>query len=476
MKIIKSMSEYKFLISKALSLTDRNIYSNTYGCVDRNYWHNKDGKGFYISSFQVICLGLSAHYYISKNLLFKNISKSIIEWFINNFFKRKCAEEYYSHQDSYCSLVYNLFAIVGACALIKEKKFDKKIVKIFDIIKKKKSSNAANQNLAYVCANFIYYKSLKNVKNINNYLNTNITEYGGIDTGYLTKMLTTLAWTHSLLSINGQKFPKQLINYTNKIISLLNFYIVKKNVPFNFNARGNNHHVSGGLEYFTKLKCKTTKEINNKLKNNLHNKYTINYKISDDKYFCFFHFNSEILKRFSSKISDKIKPIKYRLIKNINQKKYKIFFNKIDNNELTLNRHGFIKVSNKAKHKIYGMPFFKKNNLLYYLDIYKTIQRKEQIKIFGKIKRFRSYSFLNSLNFRFFLNLIMSNSLFSKIINKIIYVFFKEKEYNYNNLGTVTFKNNKIIWEIKKLPCNEVYYLDYYHPDIGHSSRFYKTP
>jgi hypothetical protein len=124
MKIIKNMSEYKVLISKALSLTDRNIYSNTYGCVDRNYWHNKDGKGFYISSFQVICLGLSAHYYISKNLLFKNISKSIIEWFINNFFKRKCAEEYYSHQDSYCSLVYNLFAIVGSCALIKEKKFE----------------------------------------------------------------------------------------------------------------------------------------------------------------------------------------------------------------------------------------------------------------------------------------------------------------------------------------------------------------
>lgn len=468
------MSEYKSLISKALSLTDRNIYSNTYGCVDRNYWHNKDGKGFYISSFQVICLGLSAHYYISKNLLFKNISVSIIRWFIDNFFKRKCAEEYYSYQDSYCSLVYNLFAIVGSCALIKEKKFDKEIEKIFDVIKKKKPSNAANQNLAYICANIIYYKSLKNIKNINNYLSTNITEYGGVDNGYLTKMLTTLAWSHLLLSINGQKFPKKLINYTNRIISLLNFFIVKKNVPFNFNARGNNHNVSGGLEYFTKLKCKTTKDINNKLKNNLNNKYLINYKISDDKYFCFFHFNSEILKKFSLNIKNKIKPIKYKLVKNINQNKYKIFFNKINNNEITLNRHGFIKISNKTKHQIYGMPFFKKNNLLYYLDICKTIQGKKQIKIFGKIKRFRSYAFLNSLNFRYFLNLIMSNNLFSKLINKIIYVFFKTKDYNYDNLGRIIFEKNKITWEINKLSYYKVDYLDYYHPDIGHSSRFYK--
>ena len=61
-------------IEKVLTLQDRNEFSNTYGCFDRNYWHYKT-RDFPSAMSQEYTLVLALAYSVNfdKNIYYKNM-------------------------------------------------------------------------------------------------------------------------------------------------------------------------------------------------------------------------------------------------------------------------------------------------------------------------------------------------------------------------------------------------------------------
>lgn len=197
-------------IPRLLGLLNRNIGSLTYGCFDRQYWHYRI-VDFPCARYQEAVLALALLYKLnhSKNLYFKN--PNILEW-INAAveFWSKIQEkdgsfnEWYPHEKTFVATSFSTYAI-SETALIMEDKLIKEYRFILDVLKRAADwlspmieEKVLNQTCGAVAALYNIYlltgehKYLVATQKKLDFLEKKqdlegwLTEYGGLDMGYLS--------------------------------------------------------------------------------------------------------------------------------------------------------------------------------------------------------------------------------------------------------------------------------------------------
>ena len=111
-------------IEKVLTLQDRNEFSNTYGCFDRNYWHYKT-RDFPSAMSQEYTLVLALAYSVNfdKNIYYKN--KNVYKWILSgmNFLMNHSRldgslDDYYPYERALGAAVFTTYAFTESCILL----------------------------------------------------------------------------------------------------------------------------------------------------------------------------------------------------------------------------------------------------------------------------------------------------------------------------------------------------------------------
>lgn len=111
-------------LEKILSLQDRNPFSKTYGCFDRNYWHYKT-RDFPSAMSQEFTLPLAFAYSTKfpKNILYKN--KNIYNWIIagieNTISQSRpdgSLDDYYPFERALGASVFTTYALTESCIIL----------------------------------------------------------------------------------------------------------------------------------------------------------------------------------------------------------------------------------------------------------------------------------------------------------------------------------------------------------------------
>lgn len=478
---MKIGNEYKNIFSKALSLINNNSFSNSFGSADRNYWHNKDGKGYSVDSYQVMCAGFALDYKINAKKISKDTSIILLDRFLYKYNKKKFLEEYFCNQDSYCALTYNIFFSLIASILIKDKKRINEINNISNDLLKKKITVAANQSITTICSLIILKKKIP--QDYLNFLDQLPLEYHNLDLGYLLKITSIIAWTDFILCFEKRKTPIFLYSYYSKIINILNFLILKKNLKFDLSYRGNRHLLLSGLKYFEINGCHSSKKIKNTILNNKIYKDLVKINYVDDKYFAFFHFNNFV---FESTLKYNIfkKKSLNRLVK-INQvslSEFGLFNFNFKNHEIIFNKFLSFQVNKNNKFKfLKNFSFIKFDKKLFFFHIsnieFDKKHRNNYIfKLYGSLNEFdKNNFFIESLFFRSILSIVMMFNFMRKFLNLFAFSLLRPKKSS-DKLGYIyiSLKDNNYKTTIK-LSINKTYQvknMKYFHPINGHSSRY----
>ena len=115
---------YKNQIEKILTLQDRNEFSKTYGCFDRNYWHYKT-RDFPSAMSQEFTLILALAYSVNfdNNIYYKN--NNIYNWvlaginyLINHSRPDGSIDDYYPYERALGASVFTTYAFTESCIIL----------------------------------------------------------------------------------------------------------------------------------------------------------------------------------------------------------------------------------------------------------------------------------------------------------------------------------------------------------------------
>ncbi|MFO8020043.1 MAG: hypothetical protein R6U96_15565 [Promethearchaeia archaeon] len=114
----------KFQLPKILSLLDRDPYSKTYGCFDREFWHFKS-KGFFNGMNQCNIFSLALYYsteyegnYLYKVDKLKKYILAAIKFSINHCHRDGSFDEHYYNEHSIAATSFVLFSITETILLL----------------------------------------------------------------------------------------------------------------------------------------------------------------------------------------------------------------------------------------------------------------------------------------------------------------------------------------------------------------------
>lgn len=255
-------------IPRLLSQLDRDKYSSTFGCFDRNHWHYKIRDFSSIVLQQgTLSLALLYSYDFPGNIYFKNNkilewSLGSIEYWVSQQLSDGSFNEYWPNEHGYPPTVFSLFAVAESFSLLKEfvptelnERFIQSAMKSSRFIARQKETGAQNQEIASIAA-------LQSVDNIcdEGWLKDAITfkrneilskqsiegwfsEYGGADIGYLSVSLYFLVEYYRISKDNS------VFENINKIIEFMQYFIHPDGtVGGEYGSRNTEYFLPGGLE------------------------------------------------------------------------------------------------------------------------------------------------------------------------------------------------------------------------------------
>jgi hypothetical protein len=200
-------------IPRLLGLLNRNPFTSTYGCFDRNYWHYKI-TDFSNGRLQEAALTLALLYTINHPLnsyyglkKMRTWSLAAVKFLTHIQNKDGSFNEYYPHEHAFVTTAFAAFAASETLLLLKETPPDalEMLLKAGKFLLKKDELEVVNQNLG-ACAALTNLYNLTNdeqfKKGAHHKLETSLKrqskegwfyEYGGPDIGYLSVALYYLA-------------------------------------------------------------------------------------------------------------------------------------------------------------------------------------------------------------------------------------------------------------------------------------------
>ena len=312
----------KSLVSRTLSMLDRNPLSSTYGCFDRNFWHLKTLVDFPSTTYQQPVLGLALFYstknkdnsYYKKEKLADFIKAGILFW-CKIQKKDGSFDEYYENEFSFCPTAYTTYAVAKAFYLtanlfsFKEKKqISDCLIKSALWLGRHKNTLVSNQMIVSMNALYWVGKITKNNKILKAFKKRRLDvlksqtkegwfpEYGGADIGYSFLSLDTLA---DYIKVSNDKEIKTAVL---KLLNFLIFFLHPDGTCGGaYASRSTQHIFPFGLEHLANQNIKTAKYILSWFREHYLKANLIQPGVIDDKYFNYFYFNSYVQAFFEYK-------------------------------------------------------------------------------------------------------------------------------------------------------------------------------
>ncbi|MDO8559288.1 MAG: hypothetical protein Q7R84_03055 [bacterium] len=213
-------------LPRILSNCDRNKYSSSFGCFDRNFWHYKI-IDIPSARLQEGVLTLALLYLDSENSFFqKDYVKKLIEGGLNFWLKIQGKEgsfnEWYPHEKSFVATAFSSYAVSETLILLSDMETKKEIIaglkKAGDWLLGRRDNQALNQNAGALAALYNIFlltgeeKYEKECQKLVEFFKKNqneegwFPEYGGADIGYLSLTLDYMA-KYYLKSKNRNVLP-----------------------------------------------------------------------------------------------------------------------------------------------------------------------------------------------------------------------------------------------------------------------------
>lgn len=255
-------------IPRLLSLVDKNEFSKTFGCFDRTYWHYKIND-FPCARLQEACLTLALIYTRNfpknpwyNNELIKELTIGSITFWCKIQHKDGSFDEWYPKEHSHVATCFSTYAIAEAIRLLLNviskkdlKKFLAHLNRAADWLIKNDDYSVMNHQAGSALALLTVYE----LTNKKEYLKAALkksnlvikaqsregwfSEYGAVDTGYLTLFLY-------YLSIFYEKTKdKTLIKPLERAVRFISYFI-HPDLSFGgeYNSRDTNFYIPTGFE------------------------------------------------------------------------------------------------------------------------------------------------------------------------------------------------------------------------------------
>lgn len=304
-------------IPRILSLLDRNRYSPTYGCFDRNYWHYKTLTDFPSAIYQYGTLILALLYdnQFTGNIYYKNpdilkyTKAGMLFWSkIQN--RDGSFNEWYPNEHSYVASAFTTYAISESFLILKDMcKFSEKernqITKAIDKSSfwlSKNSDEFASNHIAgaiialhnaYLIGGNEKFKAAKDfniaklLKNQNN--EGWFYEYGGADIGYLTVTIDFLAKYYQK---TGDVIVKDIL--TKALDFLVYFFHPGGSLGGEYGSRNTKYFFLHGLKILSS-ELESASYILDRLSQDLRGNPLLSILYSSDDRYCIFFFLGNLL-------------------------------------------------------------------------------------------------------------------------------------------------------------------------------------
>jgi len=285
-------------IPKILSLCDRNPFSKTFGCFDKNYWHFKT-IDFPSSMYQECVLPLAQAYILKdkknpyhKKKVIKKLCIGSIN-FSNSISKSNgSTDDYFPNEQAYGSSAFSLYADTETYLILglKNRQMNKIFInRAMFLINNSESGNLSNHHAlailsiynVYLITNDSYFLKIikKKIKDLLKWQNEEgwFEEYGEFDLGYLTKTICFLSKYYLKSKDKIVKIPLiKSINFC------LNFLHKDGSFGGEYSSRSSYHFHVSGFEICSKFINKSTLVTDHFIKSILRNKNSI---YGDDRIF-----------------------------------------------------------------------------------------------------------------------------------------------------------------------------------------------
>ena len=233
--------------ARLMTLLCLDSQSSTHGCADREFWAYRTTRGFSSAPYQHVMSGLAYLSRISRQPeadRFRWFALSVLDFWIANRNVNGSANEWYRNEQSYCATSMGLHAATEALLQLTETMSHAEVAirseqlrKSEQWLYKRRNPLASNQQIASCAGRFqlgalledkeMMTRALQSLSEITDEFNRSgyLSEYGGIDLGYLLLSIDLLSPAHkvgftacesmvailcdqlrSLLSVSGQ-FP-----------------------------------------------------------------------------------------------------------------------------------------------------------------------------------------------------------------------------------------------------------------------------
>lgn len=295
------------LIPRALSMLDRNCYSYTYGCFDRNFWHYKALIDFPSATYQQAVLALALlfkndfagnSYYKNKKIMGYAKAGMLFWKSVQN--KDGSFNEWYPQEHSYVATAFTSYAISESYLLLAEQLGD---IKEGVIEALAKAGRWLSKNYDYFAANHIAgaIAALYNIylitqdESLRQAMRNNIkilldnqsregwfNEYGGADIGYLSVSIDFLAKYYQ--KSNDETIRQPLT----KALDFIKYFIHPDGTSGGeYGSRNTKYLFLHGLTILSK-EFKAAREILTFFNKRFDAKKIIIPQYLDDRYFIFF--------------------------------------------------------------------------------------------------------------------------------------------------------------------------------------------
>jgi len=253
--------------ARLMNLTSLDSQSQTFGCVDREFWAYRTTRGFASAPFQHVMGGLA---YLSRVFVqpdaerLHQLALSVVDFWIINRNRNGSANEWYRNEQSYCATSMGLHAATESLLQLRDvMPPDHVTIRSENLRKSEKwlrhrgNPLAANQQIASCAGRFqlgvllddqeIVVQAQQSLSEITDEFNRlgYLPEYGGVDLGYLLLSIELLAPAHSVGFTECEPLVAVLCS---QLCSLLS---VSHELPFELGTRGTSHKFFGGVEYFS---------------------------------------------------------------------------------------------------------------------------------------------------------------------------------------------------------------------------------
>lgn len=354
-------------IPRLLGLIDRNSYSPTYGCCDRNFWHYNI-IDFPCARAQELCLTLALIYqreypnngYYKKDKI-KELSIAAMKFWTKIQNKDGSFNEWYPNEHSFVATAFSSYAVSEAYMLIKGFIMQDEGDEIEQALKKagnwltKRAEEVSNQQAGAIAALYNIHLITKNeryLENAKEKLNSLLQnqskegwfpEYGGADIGYLSVLIDYL----------GKYYQKsgddKILKNLNSAIDFLT-YFSHQDLSFGgeYGSRNTEYILPHGLEIVGN-QSPTAREITSAIRRSL-GKYGITF---DDRYLCYFGYCFlHAWDDFSQTEGNMDLPYKKEFSKYFPSAQLYIHSSPLFYSIVSLRKGGVIKVFNKEQEKL----------------------------------------------------------------------------------------------------------------------------